>query len=121
MSLKDAYYEGSSGLAQKLQAAHDAGVALVGTGTGVGQYDTIVAGLQANAANGLKKFTVTVPVTYNPAALRTNKGDNLVLKAFLSGITEQLSVQLIYDFECTPALNTSDTVNTSIDLNFLFA
>lgn len=121
MSLKDAYFEGASGLQAKLQAAHDAGVILVGTGTGIGQYDAIVTGLQANAANGLKKFTVTIPVTYNPAALRSNKGDNLVLKALLSGITEQLSVQLIYDFECTPTLNTNDTVNTFIDLNFTFA
>lgn len=121
MSLKDAYYEGSNGLAQKLQAAHDAGVALVGTGTGVGQYDAIVAGLQQNAALGLKTFTVNVPVTYNPAALRGNKGNNLILKAFLSGVTEQLSNQLIYDYECNPTLNTSDTVDTSLDLNFTFA
>ena len=121
MSLKAAYYDGSSGLILKLDAAHDAGVALVGTQTGEGQYDAISAGLQANAANGLKKFTITVPVTYNPANLRANKGDNLVLKSFLSGVVEALSSQGIYDFECEPKLNTSDTVNTSVDLNFSFS
>lgn len=121
MSLKDQYYDGSTGLTLKLDAAHDAGVTLVGTGTGVGQWDVIAAGLQANAANGLKKFTIIVPVTYNPANLRANKGDNLILKAFLSGVVEGLSAQNIYDFECTPTLNTSDTVNTSVDLNFTFA
>ena len=121
MSLKDQFYDGATGLMLKLDAAHDAGVTLVGTGTGVGQWDAIAAGLQANAANGLKTFTVTIPVTYNPSNLRANKGNNLVLKAFLSGVVEALSQQNIYDFECTPTLNTSDTVNTSVDLNFTFA
>lgn len=121
MSLRDQYFAGATGLTQKLQDAHDAGVDLVGTGTGIGQWDAITAGLQTNAAAGLKKFTVTIPTTYLPAALRGNKGDNLILKAYLSGITEQLSNQLIYDFECTPTLNTSDTVDTKIDLNFNFA
>ena len=121
MSLKSAYFDGSSGLILKLDAAHDAGVLLVGTQTGEGQYDAIVTGLQANAANGLKKFVVTVPVTYNPANLRANKGDNLVLKAFLSGVSEALSSQGIYDYECNVTLNTSDTVDTKIDLNFTFA
>lgn len=120
MALRDQYYAGATGLTQKLDDAHDAGVALVGTGTGVGQWDAISTGLMTNAAAGLKEFTVTIPTTYLPAALRGNKGDNLILKAFLSGITEQLSVQNIYNFECTPALNTDDSVTTSIDLNFNF-
>lgn len=120
MSLRDQYFEGSTGLAKALQNAHDAGVLLVGAGTGQGQWDAITAGLQTNAQAGLKVFTVTIPTTYLPAALRGNKGVNLILRAYLSGITEQLSNQLIYDFECTPTLNTSDTVNTSIDLNFSF-
>jgi hypothetical protein len=120
MSLKDAYFDGLTGVLQKQKDAHDAGVALVGAGTGQGQYDAITAGLQANAALGLTTFTVTIPVTYNPAALRGNKGNNLILKAFLSGVSEALSVQLIYGFECVPALNTTDTVNTYIDLNFTF-
>ncbi len=119
MSLRDEYFEGATGLSQKMEAAHDAGVALV-TDVPGSQYDTIVAGLQDAASKGLKKFTVTIPVTYNPAALRGNKGDNLILKSLISGITEGLSAGLIYDFECTPALNTTDTVNTSIDLNFSF-
>ena len=121
MSLRGQYFEGATGVTQKMQDAHDAGVVLVGTGTGVGQWDAITAGLQANAAAGLKKFTVTIPTTYLPATLRGNKGDNLILKAYLSGITEQLSNQLIYDFECTPVLNTSDSVDTKIDLNFSFS
>ena len=120
MSLKDSYFSGSTGLGQQLQNAHDAGVSLVGAGTGQGQWDAISAGLMANAALGMKTFIVTVPVTYSPAALRGNNGNNYILKALLSGVTEQLSNQGIYDYQCTPTLNTSDTVNTSIDLNFTF-
>lgn len=116
MSLRDDFYEGSTGLGQKLLAASDAGVALV-----VAQAATITAGLQANAALGLKKFTITLPVTYNPAALRNNKGDNLILKAFLSGIVSGLADESILDFECEPKLNTTDTINTQVDLNFNFA
>ena len=119
MSLRDEYFEGSTGISQKMQDAHDAGVALV-SGEG-GQSAAIIAGLHDAASKGLKKFTVTVPVTFNPAALRGNKGDNLILKSFLSGVTEALSTGLIYDFECTPTLNTSDTVDTSLDLNFSFS
>lgn len=120
MSLRDQYLENSTGLEAQLKNAHDAGVALIGTGTGLGQWDTISAGLQANAALGLTTFVVNVPTTYLPAALRNNKGNNLILKAYLSGITEGLSAQLIYAHECAPTLNTSDTVTTSIDLNFAF-
>lgn len=121
MSLRAQYFEGATGLTAKMQAAHDAGVALVGSGTGIGQWDAITTGLQTNAAAGLKTFTVSIPTTYLPAILQGNDGDNLILKAYLSGITEQLSNQLIYDFECTPSLNDSDPDALKIDLAFNFA
>lgn len=124
MSLRDAYFEGVTGLQAKLEAAHDAGVDWVGTVASgpvyTGQYEAIETGLEENAAKGLTTFTVSIETSYLPAALRGNKGDNLILKAYLSGITEALSSNLIYDHECTPTLNTSDTVTTKIDLNFNF-
>lgn len=120
MALRDAYFEGASGLTAKLLAAHDAGVALVGAAAGQGQYNAIVTGLEANAALGLKEFTVSITTTYNPAALRNNGGDNLIIKAYLSGVSEALSSQHIYDYECTPALNADDPDVTKIDLNFTF-
>lgn len=85
-----------------------------------GQYTAIQSGLQSNAAAGLKTFTVNVPSTYNPSALRGNKGNNLILKAYFAGISQGLAAQEIYNYQCTPVLNTSDTVNTSVDLNFTF-
>jgi hypothetical protein len=120
MSLKTDFYDGVTGITQKTQAAFDAGEALVGTIPGEGQYTAIQSGLQSNAALGNTKFTVTVTVTYNPAALRGNKGDNLILKAFLAGVSSGLGASGIFNYECTPTLNTTDTVNTYIDLNFTF-
>ncbi len=120
MSLRDQYLEGSTGLETQLKNAHDAGVALVGTQSGEGQWDAITAGLQANAALGLTTFTVTIPTTYLPANLRGNKGNNLIWLSYKSGIQQGLSQQLIYTNECNPTLNTADTVNTSVDLNFTF-
>jgi hypothetical protein len=120
MSLKDSFYQNSTGLLQQEQTAFNAGSTLVGTGPGVGSYDVIAAALQSNAALGLTKFTINVPVTYNPAALRGNNGNNLILKAFLAGVQSGLATQSIFDYECTPVLNTSDTLNTSLDLNFTF-
>lgn len=120
MSLKDAYYENSTGFLAKTAAARDAGVALVGTQAGEGQYNTIVAGLEDAAAKGLVKFQVRVPVTFNPTALRGNNGDNLIFKSFASGVVQALSSQNIYSNEVSVVLNLSDTVNTYLDLNFTF-
>jgi len=120
MSLKDSYYEGSTGLLQKQQDAFDAGKALVGSEPGDGQYDAIAEGLEENAALGNTKFTVSVITTYLPASLRNNKGDNLILKSYLAGVSAGLAASSIFNFECTPTLNTSDTVTTKIDLNFNF-
>jgi hypothetical protein len=85
-----------------------------------GQYTTIQSGLQTNATAGLKTFTVTVPSTYNPSALRGNKGNNLILKAYFAGVSQGLADQEIYNYQCVPVLNTSDTVDTKVDLNFTF-
>lgn len=120
MSLKDAYYEGSTGIHQLTEAAYDAGVALVGTMAGEGQYTAIQTGLQNNAALGNTTFTVTIVTTYLPASLRNNKGDNLILKSYLAGVSAGLAASSIFNYECIPTLNTSDTVTTSIDLNFTF-
>ena len=120
MSLRDVYYSGSTGLQQKEQDAFNAGEALIGTQSGEGQYDTISSGLQNNAAMGLTKFTITVPVSFNPSALRSAGGNNLIWKSFVAGVMSGLASQSVFNFQCTATLNTTDTVNTSVDLNFQF-
>lgn len=117
MSLKLAYYDGMTGLLAQCDAAFAAGSTFITTTN----LTELTSDLQAQAALGLTTFTLTYPTTYNPVALRGNKGNNLILKAYLAGIQDGLASQNIYDYEVSPALNISDTVTTSIDLNFTFA
>lgn len=117
MSLKTDYFDGATGLQAKMNDAFDAGAAYVSA-----NLVTLSAALIDAAAQGKTKFTVTVTGTgtLNAAYLRANKGDNLLLKAFYAGITSGLAAQDIYNYECLPVLNISDTVNTNVDLNFTF-
>jgi len=116
MSLKTDFFDGATGLHQKEQDAFAAGITFVT----VTNLTTISSALVSAAAAGSTKFTVTLSTTYQPAILRGNKGNNLILKSYLAGITKGLSDQSIFDFECTPTLNVADTVDTKIDLNFDF-
>ncbi len=116
MSLKTDFFDGATGLHEQCNDAFDAGVTFVT----VTNLAAIAAALVSNAAAGNTKFTVTLSTTYQPAILRGNKGNNLILKAYLAGIAKGLADQQVYAYECTPALNISDTVDTKIDLNFNF-
>lgn len=116
MSLKTDFFDGVTGLLQQCDAAFTAGQTFVT----VTNLTAISNDLKAQAALGLTSFTLTYITSYSPAALRGNKGNNLILKAYLAGITAGLAAQNIYNYEVTPALNITDTVSTKIDLNFNF-
>lgn len=116
MSLKTDYFDGATGLQSKLNDAFDAGAAFVVTNT-----SALSAALIASAAQGQTKFTVSITTSFNPSYLRANKGDNLLRKAYFAGIESGLAAQDIYEYECSLALNTSDTVDTKVDFNFNFA
>jgi hypothetical protein len=116
MSLKSDFFDGLTGLHQQCINAFNAGVTFVT----VTNLSTISNALISNAASGNTKFTVTLTTTYQPAILRANKGNNLILKSYLAGIQKGLADQDIYSYECTPTLNISDTIDTKIDLNFNF-
>lgn len=117
MSLKTDYFDGATGLQAKTNDAFAAGV----TWVTVDNLSAISQALINAAAAGNTKFTTTILTSYNPAILRGNKGNNLILKAYLAGIQQGLADQEIYTYECTPTLNVSDSVDTKIDLNFNFA
>lgn len=117
MSLKTDFFDGATGIQQKQNDAFDAGVAWVETDN----LAAISAALISAAAAGTTKFTVTIVSAYAPTILRGNKGNNLILKAYLAGIQQGLANQEIYSYECAPALNVSDSVENKIDLNFTFA
>ena len=116
MSLKTDYFDGATGLQAKCNDAFDAGVTFVT----VDNLSAISAALISAAAAGNTKFVTTLLSSYNPAILRGNKGNNLILKAYLAGIQQGLANQEVYNYECIPTLNVSDSINTSIDLNFTF-
>jgi hypothetical protein len=86
-----------------------------------GNYTAIADGLLDAAKRGLTKFTITIETNYNPSYLRGNNGQNVLVKAYLAGISQGLGNQQLYSYEVTPKLNISDTVTTRIDLNFNFA
>lgn len=116
MSLKTDYFDGATGLQAKCNDAFDAGVTFVT----VDNLSAISTALINAAAAGSTKFTVSLSTSYNPSTLRGNKGNNLILKAYLAGIQKGLADQEVYSYECTPALNVADSVDTKIDLNFNF-
>jgi hypothetical protein len=115
MSLKYDFYDGTTGLLQQCDAAFAAGQGFV-----TSNLTAISNDLKSQAAQGLTTFTLTYLTTFNPSILRGNKSNNLILKSYLAGIQDGLAAQSIYSFEVTPALDVSDSVNTSIDLNFNF-
>lgn len=116
MSLKTDYFDGATGINSKCNDAFDAGVTFVT----VTNLSTISAALIDAAAAGKTSFTTTIVTSYQPAILRGNNGNNLILKAYLAGIQQGLANQDIYNYECTPKLNVADSVDTKIDLNFNF-
>lgn len=118
MSLKTDYFDGATGLQTKMNDGFDGGVVYVSNNA-----TTLSNGLKDNAAKGNTNFIIQVSGTgtVNSSYLRANNGNNLLLKAFLAGIQHGLSLQDIYDYECTPALNVSDSINTNVDFKFTFA
>lgn len=112
MTLRDTYYDGLSGLQTQLLDAFTNGAAAVTTNA-----TAITNGLTLAASQGQTVFSINIPVTFKPTALRL-KGTMML--AFLDGINHQLAVEEIMGFECTPVLNTSNTQTLSVDLNFAF-
>ena len=117
MSLKTDYYDGATGLNQQMDAAFAAGGTYV-----TANLTTLSNALKDNASKGLTSFTVNITGTgsLSAANLRANNGNNLLLKSFLAGITDGMAAQNIYSYECTPSLNVSDSINTSVDFKFTF-
>jgi hypothetical protein len=115
MSLRTDYFDGATGLHQKSNDAFDAGGAFVTTNA-----TAISTSLKDNAAAGKTKFTLSLTTSFSSEILRGNNGTNLITKAYLAGIQQQIAIEDIYSYEVTPALNIADSGTTKIDLNFNF-
>lgn len=112
MSLKTDYLEGSNGFTQKMANVFAQGELLV-----TSQVATLTTQLQSFSAQGLTKFTINLTGVFEPQNLRL-KG--IHMNTYFAGIRAALMAEDIYDYEVAIALNTSDTINTSVDLNFTF-
>ena len=77
----------------------------------------ITTALNTNAAKGLTTFTVNLVLSYQTADLRL-KGN--LWEAYKTGLLEGLAQQDIMGNECIPVINLSDSLITSVDLNFTF-
>lgn len=110
MSLKTDFLDGVNGLTQKMATVFAAGEQWV-----VDNRAGIQAGLEANAAKGLSSFTITLLVVFEPDFLRL-EGNHM--NTFFSGIRSGLLAEEIYEHEVAINLNTSDQVDTSVDLVF---
>ena len=73
--------------------------------------------MAAASAKGLKKFTVTISIGYQPQDIRV--GGNL-WSAYQSGIQEALYSEDLMNNDVSIELNTTDTVETKADLVFTF-
>ena len=77
----------------------------------------ITTAMAAAAAKGQKKFTVNIGVSYQAADLRAL---GPLWSAFQSGVFQAMASQDVTNNEVAVALNTSDQLNTSLDLKFQF-
>jgi hypothetical protein len=110
MSLRTAY---TGALDSKLAQARTSGRDFIV----ITNLATINTALLTNANSGLKKFTINLVLSYQTADLRL-KGN--LWEAYKTGILEGLAQQDIMGNECVPVMNLSDSVITSVDLNFTF-
>jgi len=115
MSLKTDFFDGATGLHEKMNDAFDAGVAFVVTNT-----SALSLELKSAAEQGKTKFDVSYSTNFNAAWLRANNGENLLRKAYFAGIQKGLSDSEIYSYECTLALDVSDSISTKIKFQFNF-
>lgn len=93
-------------------------VTLSGGVDAVNNPNTILSsGLAVAALAGKVKFTINVPTYFETSNLRL-KGIHLA--TYLAGIVDEMAIEGIYSPYFTLALNTSDTLATSIDFNFSF-
>lgn len=112
MSLKTDFLDGANGFTLQMADVFAQGEAYIATNLA-----SITTELQTNAAKGLKKFKVTLLSPFEPANLRL-KG--LHMETYFSGIRAALLAQDIYMYEVAISLNTNDTIDTKVDLDFTF-
>lgn len=110
MSLRTTF---TGALDTKLAEARDAGSDSVL----ITNLTAITTTITAAANSGKKKFTVNIPVVFQPADLRAL---GLLWFAYQTGVIQALASEDIMVNEAQVALNSSDQLATSVDLKFSF-
>lgn len=117
MSLREDYSGAcTGGFHDDMATVFQAGADYVGTAASPGAaYAGLSNGLAEASAKGLKLFTITESVAFEP--------DNLKLggvhqQTFFAGIIDALAHEGIYSQYVGLSLNTSDTLDTKIDFTF---
>ena len=110
MSLRTDY---TGTLDAKLAAARAAGLSFIT----VDNLADLTTQMEAQANKGVKTFTINYTLSYQPDDLRLN---GPLWEAFKSGVEQGIFSEDVMGNEVAVALNTSDNVITSMDLNFTF-
>lgn len=110
MSLRTDY---TGALDTKLAEARAAGLSFIS----VTNLADLTTQMTAQADKGVKTFTVNYTLTYQPDDLRLG---GCLWEAWKSGVLQALHAEDVMGNEVAVALNTSDSVVTSMDLNFTF-
>jgi hypothetical protein len=110
MSLRTDY---TGALDTKLAAARTAGFTFIT----VDNLADITTQMTAQADKGVKEFTLTYSLSFQPDDLRLG---GCLWDAFKTGVIQGLASEDIMTNEVTVTLNTSDQVTTRVDLNFSF-
>ena len=117
MSLRDSYFNGSTGIQQQMDAAFSAGVAFVSS-----NLTPLQTALTTAAAQGQIEFKVTVQGTGsgNAVFLRSHNGHNLYLRSFFAGILGAMAAQYIYEYQVKLQLDISTSAATNVIFMFNF-
>ena len=99
MSLKTDFYDGATGINDKLQDSFNLGVLWLQA-----NLSAISALLLVQAAKGIKDFELSIATTDNLTNMMSNFGDNLIAKAYMAGIQYELANEGIFSFECSLSL-----------------
>jgi len=117
MSLREDYSGTcTGGFESDMAVVFQAGVDFIGTELAPGiAYPVLSTALNASATAGIKVFTSTVDVTFEPDNLKLG---GIHQDTYFAGILDALAHEGIYSMYVSLVLNTSDTLTTKIDFNF---
>lgn len=117
MSLKEDYSGVcTGGFDSDMMTVYQAGVDYVGTLALPGiAYPQLSTALMNSAGAGIKNFTASILVTFEPDNLKLG---GIHQQTYFAGIIDALTHEGIYSMYVALSLNTTNTVDLKVDFNF---